>query len=316
MKKPASLKQWVNIFLGERHMLGYKNDKDRKYLNCLMRFMDAYAPGQVLTDDLILHWSSIGKGDPVIRRTRLRVFFQWLSQRDLRIRLRDDLFRHAPYRRAHPYIYDPEEITALIDATKQERNQGGPFWNQTLAVLIGLLAASGLRISEALRLTVDDVDFTVGTLHIRESKNVALRIVPLHESTIRALRDYVQQRNENYPNPGAPNFFLSCYGKRLSYNTFAKSFRRCRRRAGLPFRSHPRAPRIHDLRHTFACRHLLRAYQENRDINRAVADLAVYFGHQRLVHVYWYLSAVPELLALCGDRFQCYVENARAGGKP
>ena len=181
--------------------------------------------------------------------------------------------------------------------------------------LLGLLASAGLRISEALGLDRDDIDGKNGVLHIRESKGVPLRMVPLHESATEALRCHAKLRDHQYPSPADPAFFVGAHGRRRSYKTFHPAFKQMAGIAGIPFRPHPHPPRIHDLRHTFATRHLLRIRRDDGDMHCAVADLSVYLGHRLLANAYWYLTAIPELMARCGERFRHHVEARRREGR-
>jgi len=174
----------------------------------------------------------------------------------------------------------------------------------TYRTLIGLLAVTGLRVGEAIRLDRCDLDLTHELLVVRDSKFGKSREVPLHPSTVRALRDYRRLRDRLQPTPSTPALFISPARTRLIYCNVHATFRQLRRRAGLQPRSASCRPRIHDLRHTFAIRTLLDGYQTDGDVQPRLALLSTYLGHVNPDSTYWYLSAAPELLALAGQRLE------------
>jgi integrase len=162
-----------------------------------------------------------------------------------------------------------------------------------------------LRISEALGLTRDDVDRGQRTLMIRETKFHKSRLIALHPTTVRALETYARFRDCCHPRPSTVAFFVTERGTPLSYGAVEYTFPVLRAHLPGPPRSEGRGgPRIHDLRHTFACRRLLRWYAEGVDLDHAVLTLATYLGHAQVKHTYWYLTAIPELLALAAARFE------------
>ena len=144
---------------------------------------------------------------------------------------------------------------------------------------------------------------------MRDSKFGKSRELPLHPSTIRALRDYLRLRDRLHPSPSAPALFISPAGTRLLYCNVHATFRKLRRSAGLKPRSASCRPRIHDLRHTFAIRTLLDGYRSDGDVQPRLALLATYLGHVNPDSTYWYLSAAPELLALAGQRLERHLEG-------
>lgn len=148
--------------------------------------------------------------------------------------------------RAEPYLYSPAEVTALLAAARTIRSR---FVAATCETLIGLLAVSGMRVGEALRLDVGDLDWEHGTLIIRDSKFNRSREVPLHESTLDALRTYARLRDNRYPQPRSGSFFVTRSGRRISYGTIREHFDHLVRRAGLRPQSARRRPRLHDFRH-------------------------------------------------------------------
>lgn len=196
--------------------------------------------------------------------------------------------------RPTPYLYSPEQIRRLL---RRARQLPGTRQAQTYAMLLGLLACTGLRISEALGLRVSDVDLARGVLCIRESKYHKVRWTPLHPTTVRRLHGYLRQRQQWYPQ--VEHLFVASQGRPLSRATVEKVFRRLR--SGLAEQGQPR---LHDLRHTFAARVLLRWQAQKQGATHRLPVLACYLGHNRVAHTYWYLQAFPALLAQSARRFR------------
>jgi integrase len=162
----------------------------------------------------------------------------------------------------------------------------------TYRTLLGLLACTGLRISEALALTIQDVGLVQGVLTVRFSKFEHSRQVPLHSSALPPLRRYARRRTTLFPQ--AEMFFVSDRGQRLQYGAVNRVFRGLSRDM-VPTNGR-RHVRLHDLRHTFACRVLLRWQRSRRGVAARVVVLSRYLGHMHIRDTYWYLTAVPELL--------------------
>jgi integrase len=176
-------------------------------------------------------------------------------------------------------------------------------------MLFGLLAATGLRVGEALALDGEDVDWQAGRLVVRQSKFRKSRLVPLHASTLGRLRQYLEERERVYPAPKTTAFFVSESGRRLPYATVSGMFRHLCEQLPLPKSSPSRRPRIHDLRHRFAVNTLIRWYREGADVERLLPRLSTYLGHACCANTYWYLTAVPELLRLATERLERGGEN-------
>jgi integrase len=207
------------------------------------------------------------------------------------------------YRRKSPYIYRDEQIKQLIEAAQQLPSLIGlrPY---TYSTLFGLIAVTGMRIRESIRLKCEDVDFKNGILTINDTKFGKSRLVPIHASTQRALEQYECQRNQIYPNPIDPNFFISDQGTRLTYWIVRHTFVKLSRQIGLRAVFDSFGPRLHDFRHTFAARTILNWYRSGVDVERQIPKLATYLGHTHVSDTYWYLSAVPELMQLAAKRLE------------
>lgn len=198
-----------------------------------------------------------------------------------------------------PFVYTNTDIAALM--TEARRSIPSPLRAATFETLIGLLAVTGMRVGEAIRLDRGDIDRSEGTLLIRESKFRKSRLLPVQPSTMDALDAYASRRDELHPGPTAPSFFVSLKGTRLIYAVVSEVFRHLRNNAGIGAGSAVR-PRIHDLRHTFAVATLVGWYGDGQDVQGRLPLLTTYLGHRDPRSTYWYLSAAPELLALAAQR--------------
>jgi integrase len=214
-----------------------------------------------------------------------------------------DLLRHGNDR-ATPYLYSDTEIRALITAAGTL--QPG-FRAATYQTLIGLLAVSGIRISEAIALDTDDLDTSGGLLLVRQTKFGKDRLVPLHPSTTRALAGYLNQRDRQHPHPRCPALLVSTAGTRLHHSNIGLVFNRLTTQIGIVARSANCRPRIHDVRHSFAVATLTDWYRNGVDVPAMMPRLATYLGHTDPKNTFWYLSAAPELMALAGQRLDAHL---------
>ena len=203
--------------------------------------------------------------------------------------------------RATPFLYSDADIDALMTAARSMRS---PLRAVTFETLIGLLAVTGLRIGEALRLDRDDVDLIDGVLTIRDPKFGKSREVPLHDSTVAALAAYTRERDRLCARPVDPSFFVSTAGTRVLYCNAHLAWLDLVQQAGLRPRSARCRPRPHDLRHSFAVTTLLGWYRDGGDVQARMPLLSTYLGHVDPGNTYWYLSAAPELLALVAARLE------------
>jgi integrase len=211
----------------------------------------------------------------------------------------------ARYHRKPPSLYQDADIDRLLEAARQLPSPMG-LRGLTYATLFGLLAVTGLRISEALALDDADVQRTEAQLTIRRSKFGKSRLIPLHASTIERLAVYARTRNHVFPRRVSPAVFLSEQGTRVTIwaaeYTFAKVSGQIGLRPPIHGHRHGHGPRLHDLRHRFAIRTLVRWYRAGLDVDPLLPLLATYLGHVHVHETYWYLEAVPELLALATER--------------
>lgn len=208
----------------------------------------------------------------------------------------------APVRRRLPYIYTPEEIVQLVGAAGR-LHESYPLRRQVYTTMLGLIAVTGLRISEALDLRLYDI-LPDGVLQIRRTKFGKSRMVPLHPTAANALDRYLEQRRRLVV--ADDHVFLSAGNQRIASSTVEYTFRRVRGLAEIaPSRSRP--PRIHDLRHTFATRALEQCSTRREAVARHFVALATYMGHTDIAHTYWYLEATPELMTHIADAAEALI---------
>lgn len=283
----------------------------------LRRFVD-YVKAQgadFITTDLALRWATQPVG--VQRAThagRLRIvrgFATWLQAKDRRTQVPPQRLLPAQRCRPAPYIYTNHEIADLVASTDSLRSVSR---RATFKILIGLLAATGLRPGEAVALDVADVDLTSGVLSVRHSKFGKSRFVPMDESARAAMIAYAAFRDTLHPQRETSAFFVSGRGARLRRDTTRHTFALLCQQVGLrPPIARPRigrGPRLQDIRHTFATRRLIEWYRAGLEVDRLMPRLATYLGHGHIAETYWYIQAVPELLRLATER----LERAARGG--
>lgn len=198
------------------------------------------------------------------------------------------------------YLYSEDEVRALMTAAEKLSD---PFRALTLSTLIGLLAATGMRVGEAIKLDRRDLDADEALLTIRESKFGKSREVALQPSTLAALQHYSRERRRRLPLTQDPAFFVSLTGKRLIYQNVHLTFHRFIDQVGMADRK-PRRPCIHDLRHSFALWTICDWYRQGLDLERRLPLLSTYLGHVDPSSTYWYLTAAPELMGLAAGRLE------------
>jgi integrase len=193
-----------------------------------------------------------------------------------------------------------EELHSLM-AASMRISTTQPMRGQTVATVIGLLASTGLRSGEALRLDRSDVDLSTGVLQIRKTKFRKDRLVPVHATTLAALQDYARDRDLAIPATTSSAFFVSTRGARLSSSGLYYGFAQACELAGVNATA-SKALRPHDLRHRFAVTRLALWYQQTADVQSMLPLLATYLGHARYSDTAYYITATPELLGLAAAK--------------
>ena len=306
--KQLSMIALVEDYLYIRRQLGFALKIQGHQLLRFGRFADDNEHCGPITLDLAVQWARSNAPRPITWASRievLRPFAKYRAQFDPTTEIPPPRLFGLVRRRLVPHIYSTQEVQSLLDAAAQLPPAGG-LRPATYETLFGLLAATGLRISEALRLTLEDVDLEAGIITVRETKYCKFRLVPLHLTTTEALQRYARLRNVKIPAPSSDDFFLSDGGRRMLQDTVQHRFRRLcdqlhwRSRGGHP------APRIHDLRHSFITHCILRWYQQGINLDKEILALSTYVGHAEVTYTYWYVTGVPELMAIATRRFEKY----------
>jgi integrase len=285
-------------YLALRRSLGYKLERSGRLLAEFVSYLEQRGAGRVSVE-LALSWAASSNGEsrwPAQRLGMVRGFARYLQAIDPNTEVPPRGLLPSADRRPAPYLYSEADITALTAAA---RELGSPLRAATLETLIGLLAVTGLRVAEVLRLDRQDVDLDQGLLTVRSSKLGKSRMVPLHPSTIEALNTYLARRDQLFPDP---SLFISTTGTRLRASNLRDAFLTVLDTAGL--RARPRRPRLGGFRHSMAVATLLGWYEQGEDVQAQLPLLSTYLGHVNPRSTYWYLQAAPELLAAAARRLQ------------
>jgi integrase len=280
----------VDDYLATRRALGYKLEKHDWLLHDFAGYCDRAGADRVTTE-LALAWATRPAGaHPMWHSHRLgvvRVFARYQHALDPRTEVPPAGVLDGRRPRSEPYLYTRDDVAALQAAA---RTLTTPLRAATYDTLVGLLAVTGMRVGEAIRLDRADLDPAAGLLTIRQTKFGKSRRLPVHASTTAALQAYGRVRDTLCPTPPAPAFFVSLAGTRLIYSNVQDCFARLARKAGLAPQPGRRGPRIHDLRHSFAVATVTRWYRDGLDAGARLYRLSTYLGHTDPSSTYWYYS--------------------------
>jgi integrase len=319
MSSATSLQALVERYLIERRRLGFALRTPAYALRSFARHIHAIGHRGPLTMELMADWArcdSHGSSDPrtwARRLKQLHPFTRWLQQFEPRTELPDDAIFGPMSERLAPHIYSEQEIVDLLAAARRLGPAPG-LRGAVFEALFGLIACTGLRISEALALRNADVDLKHGMLTVLETKFTKSRQVPMHRSAVEALRRYRSMRDllGESAQEEAP-FFIGTRGRRrglpLSERQVHRVFADLRAQLAWRNRGAHHAPRIHDIRHSFIVRRIVRWQAQEVDIDQAMLSLSTYVGHAKVTNTYWYLSAVPELMSLAAERFESFMSQ-------
>jgi integrase len=304
----SGLRRAIRDYLTLRRSLGFKVERYDHYLTGFIAHLESHGQ-RCITAAAALQWTTQLGASPKTKATRLsavRKFAEYVRTLDPRTEVPAPDLLPCRNERPIPHLYTPADIRALLNAARQLRG----FRADTYSALIGLLAVTGMRRGEALALDRQDFDERQGVVLIRKGKFGKSRLVPLHRTTVVALRAYALKRDQAFPRPRSLAFFLSQAGTRLLAENVWYTSMRLRRWTGL---LGPRGarPRLHDLRHSFAVQTLIEWYRSGVDVQARLPILATYLGHVSPSSTYWYLTATPELVSLAAQRLE-----KKLGGLP
>jgi len=315
MKRKTML-EIVSEYIRYKHDMGFGYRREFFDLRSFAKFADEYALGKPLTIKLAIQWATISQAGiqrHVSRIATLRPFAKYLCTIDPRTELIPGKILGPRPTRPEPYIFSNTEIVSLMETEVYPDRER---WNNTFSTIVGLLACTGMRIGEALALQCRDIDWNQKTVIVRNSKQLPMRLIPLDPSTMIQLLQFSRRWHGKQTKMGDVPFFASHNGGFILYPTFLYAWQRVLAKVGIIKKHHGKNPRLHDLRHTFACNQLLRAYKEKRNIEATINMLSIYIGHKSVIDTYWYLTGIPALLELSGRRFEEHIKNQRKKSKP
>ena len=315
--RPILILSHADNYVAERRRLGYGMRSIGLSIKSFARYVDGLAHQEPITIEIMADWARQDRDDcgkPVTwarRLKKLRSFMRYLQQFEPRTEVPDDSTFGPIGRRVAPHIYSETEVRDLMAAARNLGPAPG-LRGATYETLFGLISSTGLRVSEAVHLNDSDVDLQSGTLTIRNTKFAKSRHVPMHPSTVEAMKRYRSLRSCHVAVSEQMPFFVGTrgrfLGRPLGLRQVDRVFMRLRDQLGWVNRGAHAAPRIHDLRHTFVVRRVMRWHVEGTNIDQSMLALATYVGHATITHTYWYLTGVPELMALAANKFELFAK--------
>ena len=299
----SALSSCLVDYLALRRSLGYKLARPGVLLADFVAYLDAEGATHIKIDAALAWATRSSEASDRWRATRLgvvRCFARYAQALDPDHEVPPVWLLPSGRHRPTPYLYSEAEIAALMAAARELRS---PLRAATLETVIGLLAVSGIRVGEALRLERGDVDVDKAPWSCASPKAGKSRVVPLSVGAISALLAYSALRDELIQS-ATPAMFVSTTGTRLRSPNLGSAFHEARERAGLLTPSGRRGPRLADLRHTFAVRTLIRWHRDGLDVEARLPLLSTFMGHVSPASTYWYLSTCPELLGAAARRLE------------
>jgi integrase len=292
----TDLRSALDRYLTMRQGLGYKYERQSRRLADFVAFMEK-RKATTITTKLAMEWATLPAdrhASWTLRLSVVRGFAQHVSSFDPSTEV-PPVGILPGLHRIKPYVYSDADIDGLLTAALAMPPEDG-LHRWTYHTLFGLFAVTGMRLSEAIGITRDDVDLDAGVLTVQLTKFGKSRLVPLHPTTRNALRSYADQRDARLGSSCGPTFFVGKHGGRLHQQCVHRVFWRLSRQIGLRRHGDRTGPRLHDFRHRFAIRTLLDCYRNGKDAEQQLPVLSTYLGHTCVRDTYWYLSACPELM--------------------
>jgi len=317
MNMHITMETHAENYLNERRQLGFCLRNPGYAVISFARYIDALNSQEPLTVESMADWARQDKGNSgkpatwARRLKSLRSFCRYLQQFEPRTEVPDDSIFGRIGQRLAPHIYSEQEIIDLLAAARNLGSSPG-LRGVTYETLFGLIASTGLRVSEAVHLLDADVDLKCGMLTIRQTKFAKSRQVPMHPSTVEALRQYWSQRNSYIKVIDETPFFVGTRGRLLGHGLSLRQVSRVfiglRDHLGWINRGAHDGPRIHDLRHTFVVRRVMLWHAQGVDVDQQMLALSTYVGHAMVTNTYWYLTGVPELMAMAAEKFEAFMQ--------
>lgn len=300
----TALSEAATDYLALRRRLGHDLADAHRLLPRFVAYLDEIGAATV-TIEAAIAWSMAPEADPASsvwprRMMVVRGFARHMTGIDPATEVPPVGLIPSRQRWRPPFLFATGDVERLVAAASTVIRWRLPA--ATHSTLIGLLAVTGMRVGEALKLNDDDINWDDGVLLVRESKFGKSRIVPLDPSTVDALRSFVATR-DGLVERQVPAVFVSIRGNRTIYACVQETFRRLCDTTGIGADA-PNRPRVHDLRHRFAVNTLIAWHRNDENVDARLPALSTYLGHRDPRSTYWYLSAAPELLALAARRIE------------
>jgi integrase len=300
----SPLRQALADYLAVRRSLGYKLAGAERLLGQFIAYLEERGE-QTIRAELALAWATLPANAhpswPWLRLSVVRGFAAHMKTIDPATEVPASGLLPRRRRRRAPYLYSEEQVDALIVAAGTLKTEHRVA---TYRTLLGLLAVTGMRVGEAIRLDRDDIDFQAELIVVRHTKFNKSRELALHGSAARALHGYLERADRPRGTRSTEAVFVSTAGTRLLYSNVASTFRLLVARGAIAPRSTGGKPSLHDLRHSFAVRTILDGYRGGAAVEERLAALSTYLGHADPADTYWYLSAAPELMGLAAERLE------------
>jgi integrase len=303
----SGLHESVLGYLELRRSLGFRLKKDEHLLRDFADFMKQRRATHI-TAKLAVEWArrpaSTDANYHAGRLRAVRSFARHHIQNDPKTEIPAAGLLPRQHSTFKPYIFSHEEIERILADSLRPWGGATAFYCLGRYTIYGLLSVTGMRVSEALNLDIGDVDLEEGVLTIRNPKFGKSRLVPVHPTTLAALKRYRQERDAFLAGRNVTAFFVSTHGRRITIFAIDRAFWRLTHRLGLRSASGRVGPRLHDLRHTMAIEVLRRCYHAGDNPERRLPALSTYLGHSHLNFTYWYLHQNPGLMTEAMERLQ------------
>jgi integrase len=318
MNACITLQTHAENYLGEGRRLGFGLRATGYSILSFARYVDSFNSQGPLTVEIMADWATQDQGDTgklstwARRLKHLRSFCRYLRLFEPCTEVPDDNIFGRIGQRLAPHIYSEQENIDLLAAARNLPSFISGLRGATYETLFGLIASSGFRVSEAVHLLDTDVDLKSGRLTIRQTKFAKSRHVPLHPSTVEGLKHYRSQRNLSIEVADDMPFFVGTRGRHLGHGLDLRQVHRVfinlRDQLGWLNRDAYNGPRIHDLRHTFVVRRVLLWQAQGLDVDQQMLALSTYVGHTNVTNTYWYLTGIPQLMAVAAEKFESYTQ--------
>lgn len=305
------LRQAAAEYLAVRRALGFKLRGHDRLLDDFLDHLER-SGATTITVGAAVAWATAAAGVSPVRWSQrlsaVRGFARHLRCVDRSVEVPPQNLLACRRHRPTPYLYSDNDIVRLVETAAALRPV---LRGATHAAFFGLLAVTGMRVGEAIRLDRADVDLGGGVVQIEAAKFRKHRRLPLAGSTVAALRDYAQLRDELCPRPKVPSFFVSTRGTRLLDSCVHAVFKQLVDAVGVEPQPGAGCPRIHGLRHSFAVTTVREWHERGADPAGKLSLLSAYLGHADPAYTYWYFQACPELLGVAAERLERWEQGRR-----